>query len=315
MEERILLFLNETYQVEFYKIEAVTNEMYRCHSRKGIFYVRITNYKTYEEQLEELKWTHYLFHQGVGVAEIVPSSKGSFLEPLSLDEEQLCVVFKAAPGIHLPRTEWNEAVFRVLGQQIGRMHRVSKGYMNAEATVTIRHWYESKEYDFLKYIPVEEKSIREIADGVVAQIKELPQDQTNYGLIHGDLWLENILVDRDSALSMIDFQDCEQHFYIYDLVVPIYSALEYSFMGGGNLRDYERSITKALLEGYQEEHPLSSEMLTKFPLFLKLKECFEYNLMHKYWNFEELSEAEVRILNLYRNKIETRWGTGALDEQ
>lgn len=37
---------------------------------------------------------------------------------------------------------------------------------------------------------------------------------------------------------------------------------------------------------------------------MRLKELFEYNLMHMYWNFEELSEEQVRILNLYRSKIE-----------
>jgi hypothetical protein len=50
MEEKILEFLNKTYPVHLYKVEAVTNEMYRCLSQKGSYYARITNYKTYEEQ-------------------------------------------------------------------------------------------------------------------------------------------------------------------------------------------------------------------------------------------------------------------------
>lgn len=304
MEERILQFLNKTYPINFYNVEAVTNEMYRCQSKKGTFFVRITNYKTYQEQLEEVHWTNYLFNQGIGVPKIIPSINNSLIGNIMLDEEKLVVLFQAASGIHLPRSKWNKTVFRDLGQQMGRMHRVSKGYLKSETTAHIKHWYESEEYDFLKYIPAEEKTIRGIAHDVVNNIKELPQDNSNYGLIHGDLWLENILVDSDSKLTMIDFQDCEKHYYVYDLAVPIYSALEFSFSGGENIRDYERSISKALIDGYEEENDLSSEMLMKLPRFLKLKELFEYNLMHMYWNSKELSEEQVRILNLYRNRIE-----------
>lgn len=63
---------------------------------------------------------------------------------------------------------------------------------------------------------------------------------------------------------MIDFQDCEKHFYIFDLAVPIYSAIEYSFVGNGNIVDYKNSITKAILDGYQEENELSTEMIKNF---------------------------------------------------
>ncbi len=239
MQERILQFLNKTYPIHFNNVEAVTNEMYRCQSISGLFFVRITNYKTYQEQLEEVNWTNYLYSQGINVPMIVASKNDSLIEKIMLDEEKRVVLFQAASGIHLPRSKWNKTVFRNLGQQIGRMHRVSKEYMKSG----IKHWYESEEYDFLKYIPAKEKTIREIAQVVLNDIKELPQDNSNYGLIHGDLWLENVLVDSNSKLTMIDFQDCEKHFYVYDLAVPIYSALEFSFSGGENIRDYERSIT------------------------------------------------------------------------
>ncbi|HFJ9279500.1 aminoglycoside phosphotransferase [Bacillus cereus] len=80
----------------------------------------------------------------------------------------------------------------------------------------------------------------------------------------------------------------QKHFYIFNLAVPIYSAIEYSFAGNGNIVDYEHSITEALFEGYQEENELPKEMIDKFPLFIKLK------------------EEQVRIMNLYRMKIENK---------
>lgn len=307
LEKEILQFINEQYPLNFINIKPITNEMYECLTEQGTYFSRITNYKTYEEQIEEVIYTNFLYQNGLGVPPIIPSLQGNFVEKFTLDKEIFAVLYKAAPGIHLPRSEWNSNIFKNLGKQIGKLHRISKSFEKIKPVKHINDWYENEEYNFLKYIPQEETTIREIASDVLTSIKELQKSTSNYGLIHGDLWLENILVENNSNLTMIDFQDCEKHFYIFDLAVPIYSALEYSFAGNGNIIDYEHSITKALFEGYQEENELPKEMIDKFPLFIKLKEIFEYSLMHMYWDKEELTEEQVRIMNLYRMKIENKY--------
>ncbi|PGN54528.1 protein kinase [Bacillus thuringiensis] len=306
LEKEILQFINEQYPLNFINIKPITNEMYECLTEQGTYFSRITNYKTYEEQIEEVLYTNFLYQNSLGVPPIIPSLQGNFVEKFTLDKEIFAVLYKAAPGIHLPRSEWNSNIFKKLGKQIGKLHRISKSFEKIKPVKHINDWYENEEYNFLKYIPKEENTIREIASDVLTSIKELPKSPSNYGLIHGDLWLENILVENNSNLTMIDFQDCEKHFYIFDLAVPIYSAIEYSFAGNGNIVDYEYSITKALFEGYQEENELPKEMKDKFPLFIKLKEIFEYSLMHMYWDKEELTEEQVRIMNLYRMKIENK---------
>ncbi|PER29908.1 phosphotransferase enzyme family protein [Bacillus cereus] len=307
LEKEILHLINEQYPLNFINIKSITNEMYQCLAEEGTYFIRITNYKTYKEQLEEVTFTNFLYQNGLGVPPVIPSLTGNSVEKLTLDKEIFAVVYKAAPGIHLPRSEWNANVFKKLGQQIGKLHRISNNFENTEPVKHINDWYENEEYNFLKYIPKEETIIREIASDVLSSIKNLPKTPTNYGLIHGDLWLENVLVDNDLNLTMIDFQDCEKHFYIFDLAVPIYSAIEYSFAGNGNISDYENLITKAILDGYQEENELPKEMIDKLPLFIKLKEIFEYSLMHMYWNKEELTEEQVRIMNLYRMKLENKY--------
>ncbi|MBZ4222339.1 phosphotransferase [Bacillus wiedmannii] len=307
LEKEILQFINERYPLNFINIKPITNEMYHCLTELGTYFIRITNYKTYEEQLEEVAYTNFLYQNGLAVPPIIPSLNGNLVEKLTLDKEIFAVLYKAAPGIHLPRCEWNSKIFKKLGKQIGKLHRISKSFEQTNPVKHINDWYENEEYNFLKYIPKEETTIRGIASDVLTSIKELQKSTSNYGLIHGDLWLENVLVENNSNLTLIDFQDCEKHFYLFDLAVPIYSAIEYSFAGNGNIVDYEYSITKAIFEGYQEENELPKEIIDKFPLFIKLKEIFEYSLMHMYWDKEELTEEQVRIMNLYRMKIETKY--------
>ncbi|MCM3742567.1 phosphotransferase [Sporosarcina luteola] len=302
---QLIKILNELYPVELLTVQSVTNEMYRCTAKNDVYFARVTNYKSYDEQLEKVTYTNYLNKEGLAVSPAISSLNRNVVEKIILgNKEMLTVLYKAAPGIQLPREQWNADVLKELGRQIGRLHRFSKKFEEIHPVKYINDWNDNEEYAFLKYIPEEESAIREIAQDVLSAIQGLPKNRSNYGLLHGDLWLENVLVDEDSKLSLVDFQDCEKNFYIYDLAVPIYSAIEYSFVGGGNIVDYGRNITKAIIDGYQEQHDLPAEILKLLPLFIKLKEVFEYSLMHMYWNKEKLTEEQIRIMNNYRTRIE-----------
>ncbi|RIW37407.1 protein kinase [Bacillus salacetis] len=304
MERIILSRLNELYCMNFTHMEAVTDEMFKCYSKQGIYFARMTNYKTCEEQQEEVAYTDFLYEQGFGTSKTVSSLNGNVIEKIILDKEVLAVLYKAAPVVHLPRKEWNAGVFKRLGAQIGKLHNLSRQFEKAYPIRYINDWHMNDEYSFFKYIPEEERSIRDIAEEAVSSVKNLPRNDSDYGLLHGDIWLGNVLMDSRSNMSFIDFQDCEKHFYLYDLAVPIYSALEYSYAGGGNIKDYGREITAAVIEGYMKEKEIPAEMLKHLPLFMKLKQLFEYSLMHMYLDPESLTEDQIRIMNLQRMRLE-----------
>ncbi len=103
MEQEILECLNKIYPIDFTKVEPVTNEMYRCVADQGNFFARITNYKTYDEQLEEVTYTNFLYNQGFGVSPAVPSLSGKLVERVTLERERLTVLYRKAPRV--PFTE------------------------------------------------------------------------------------------------------------------------------------------------------------------------------------------------------------------
>lgn len=313
IEKSILKAIGEKYPVRINKIEKITDEMFRCSDNENDYFARITDYKSYEEQNEEVQWISFLKKQGVGVPSAVPSLEGKLVETGNFPQEKLVVLFRAAKGIHLPRSGWNAEIFKELGREIGKMHRITSQYELQNEFKFIKNWNENEEYCFLKYIPKEETIIRELSQRILNEVQQLPINRNTYGLLHGDIWLENVLVADSSDITIIDFQDCEKHYYLYDLVVPIYSALEFSFSGNGNMNDYGQSIAESLFEGYFQEHSFPLEMIEKIPLFFKLKEIFEYNLMHMYWDAEKLSEEQVRILNHYRFRLENNYPFVCLD--
>jgi Ser/Thr protein kinase RdoA (MazF antagonist) len=230
--------------------------------------------------------------------------EGRLVESGCFEETRHIVLFSAAPGIHLPRRAWNGEIFRRLGREIGKLHQGASRYEAQHGKAEhITDWSGSGEYQFLNSIPPGETLIRAAAQQVLREVQAIPRNGENYGILHGDIWLENVLVVGET-LTLIDFQDCERHYYLYDLAVPLYSALEFSFAGQGNIKDYGQTLAENLLGGYLEEHTLEPEMLKYLPLLFRLKELFEYSQMHHCIDNEKLSEEQVRIFNLYRMRLE-----------
>ncbi|MCU5098207.1 HAD family hydrolase [Bacillus wiedmannii] len=87
LEKEILQLINERYPLNFINIKPITNEMYQCLTELGSYFIRITNYKKYEEQLEEVAYTNFLYENGLAVPPIIHSLNGKLVEKLTLDKE------------------------------------------------------------------------------------------------------------------------------------------------------------------------------------------------------------------------------------
>ena len=67
MNDLFLPLLNEKYPLAFLKLEAITDEIFRCTAEQGTYYARVTNYKSYEEQIDEVTYTNFLYQEGLRV--------------------------------------------------------------------------------------------------------------------------------------------------------------------------------------------------------------------------------------------------------
>ncbi len=301
MEKLLKQALRESYELNMDQVKAVTNEMFSCSSGHKRYFVRVTNYKTIVEQQAEVDWTVWLHDKGLAAPEVLFSKRDRSIESITYkDKEIRMVVYRAAPGEHAKKKEWNKETFERLGEEIGRIHSMSKLYQGN--TRAINDWHMNDEYNWRKYIPKVEKRVRETMESIFRDLEAVPKTNDTYGLVHGDVWLENVLVESNK-LTLIDYQDCEKHFLLFDLVVPVYSAMEYSFDGNGSIVAYVHELTKAIFQGYARECSLPPSYLDHLLLMFRLKEVADYLLMHIYGH-EVRGEEEERLFNLYRIKIE-----------
>ena len=92
------------------------------------------------------------------------------------------------------------------------------------------------------------------------RLQKYGKTRERYGLIHGDLNINNILVDGET-LYVLDFDDCGFGWFLYDLSTAV---LEYF---GETM---ERSL-ETLLKGYQKYRRLSKEDLEEMETFVVLR--------------------------------------------
>lgn len=93
------------------------------------------------------------------------------------------------------------------------------------------------------------------------ELAALGEEAEEFGLIHGDLRLANLLVDGP-RLSLIDFDDCGFSWFLYDFAASV------SFMEHDPIVP---DLAAAWSEGYRRVAPLSDAQAARLPLFVTLR--------------------------------------------
>jgi len=81
------------------------------------------------------------------------------------------------------------------------------------------------------------------------------EKRLDYGLIHADMVRENILIDTDSQIGLIDFDDCGFGFRAFELATILQAQLESP--------DYP-IVRTALLEGYMSKRSIDIDAIDMF---------------------------------------------------
>ncbi|MDD4296961.1 MAG: phosphotransferase [Ruminiclostridium sp.] len=296
--------LQKLYNIEDDSIKEINEygELFECVVQGKTYILRITDYKTYAEQRAEADFINFMYVNGIGVANVIPSHDDNLVEVVNLkDKEVYVVLFAKAVGHHPSNIEWNSRLIEKCGQIIGRMHKLSMEYSNP-TKYNIINWYEHNELDYLKHIPLKHELIIEKCKALFNEIKQLPKNNYTYGLIHSDIGQGNMFVDGDKV-TIFDFQDCEHNYFINDLAVMIYFGIEDSF-NGRDIKSYSIEFINSLLKGYRKENKIEPYWIDKIPLFLKLREILSFIIFYCYWDVDTFNEDRKARLNLYRKNIE-----------
>ena len=160
--------------------------------------------------------------------------------------------------------------FETLGEICARMHR------------HVRHWrrpdgFRRKTWDFEAMLgsrplwgrwqdamgleAAGRAHLERVVAALRASLERYGHGPDRFGLVHADLRLANLLVDRD-RLAVIDFDDCGFSWFVYDFAAAV-SFFEHE--------PYVPELAEAWVRGYRREAPLPAEDEAAIPMFVMLR--------------------------------------------
>ncbi len=212
----------------------------------------------------EVEFVNYLRDNYLEVPKFISSVNGKQVESIQTEfGEYYVTVYEKIKGISSEDVLVDEKKVRDIGRKLAMLHGLSSKYIP-----TIRRKSVEEVLNWL----ITELGIYENQEEVIEEalsIKELfgllKKNQNNYGLIHFDFELDNLLYDKDEdRISIIDFDDSMYNFYGTDIVQTIDNIKEET--------DVDFDVREELLTGYRslrEYNEDSEELLRRFGRLLK----------------------------------------------
>jgi len=233
--------------------------------------------------LSEVMWVDELRRYSRTICASLPSKRNNYIEEFSGDKTLYRVAcFKQAKGSQLSNGEDADNWFYMhLGDTVGRIHRASK-----EAAEAGIHYQRPDWIDLPLFHPETAVSmspeVRAKCQEIIDKVDALPTSLENYGMVHGDMTINNYYVDINN-IWVFDFDDCNYNYYMYD----IGTALSMWLFSGKNKPDvprkkmlYETGMLDSFKMGYERHIQLPETEWDNLELFMKLRFVYMNILMN-----------------------------------
>lgn len=257
---------NTTYLVE----DPQTN-------RKMILRLNRPDYHTREELEAELVWIHSIRqHTSIIVPEVIPSQRGEWVQefstPLHGSSILHCTMFSFLTGSAPDESNPDGLVkyFRELGQVTARLHQHTRNWGTAHPlnrptwdhdTMLGERARWGRWQDGLNVTTSQVALFQQVSETIQTRLHMFGRSPERFGLIHADLRLANLLVEK-GQIKVLDFDDCGYSWFLYDLAAGL-SFIEH--------QDSVPELIDSWLSGYEAIRRLPDEDKLEIPTFIMLR--------------------------------------------
>lgn len=241
--------------IEWKPIDAGTiNSNYQVTTDRGTFFLRVNEGKSLAQVEYEIALVQHWSARGVPAPMPLESSNGK--RYLRYRDHYLSV-FPWLPGSHVDSNSIRPAHCFALGRTLAGLHIAG---LDADASLQVETRYSESHLRelFASFASSQDPQLAqaiEVAGDEFAFLarQEGERSQLERGLIHADLFPDNVLLDGEELLSLLDFEQACRGALLYDLAVCInawcfaqelvperYRALVDGYLSGRNLADIDR---------------------------------------------------------------------------
>lgn len=239
--------------------EGVENSNFLLHTTREPLILTLYEKRVDKEDLPFfLGLMQHLAGRGLSCPLPLPRRDGQLLGELS---GRPAAVISFLEGMWLRKPEARHC--REVGKALAQMHMAGEGFqLKRENALSLGGWITLWDKSAARADEVEPGLQDEISAELAHLEAHWPQDLP-VGVIHADLFQDNVFFLGDELSGLIDFYFACNDFYAYDVAICLNA---WCFEKDGS---YNLTKGMALLEGYREVRPLSAEEIEALPLLAR----------------------------------------------
>jgi homoserine kinase type II len=240
------------------------NTNVRVETGAGPLFLRINEGKSRDDVEREAEIVSWLAARGVPTPEPRRTPAG---QPFAVWKGELASLFPWVAGRTLARGELTPAHGAAAGRALAQLHAAGAGhpdhrpgrYEPDEIERRLAGIAALRRPELAPAVALLGPALRALAG---ARRPDLP-----CGIIHGDLFVDNVLFHEDGRLSaLLDFEQASWGRWAYDLAVTVLAF-------GFGADDFRPDVTRALLDAYASLRPPSAEERAGFGAELRFAAC------------------------------------------
>jgi len=241
----------------------------------------------------EVDYINHLSSEGFTIAKPVLSTAGQFVESVPTAQGIFhAVVFEGLVGRQFEIEELTPEIFTRWGKALGELHKATQG-----CQVVGRPTWKDHLTMVSEYLPVTEQAAQATLRELQEQLTRLSISEGNYGLVHFDFELDNIVWNGDEV-GIIDFDDSAYYWFVADIAF----ALRDLFEDSAEKVDLRNESFQNFLAGYRLVMDITQEDLELIPMFLRLHNLITFAKLHRTLGTDEAQDEPVWLKEL-RKKL------------
>lgn len=244
-------------------------------AKDGVLRVSRPGYHTLDEIQAEMKWlTQINEYTPLAVANALKGINGEIVQQVKDSNGKIyfCVMCEFLTGESPDENDETQLVeqFKYLGETIAYLHRQTEIWNGAQKlnrpvwdfnTIIGENaiWGDWRAFPGIG--EKQEHLFSQVSKIIEVRLKRYTKTDSNFGLIHADLRLANILTE-DGKIKVIDFDDCGFGYHLHDLAAALSFIEEKSFVP---------HLINSWLEGYKKVLPFTDNDFEEIDTFIMMR--------------------------------------------
>lgn len=232
-------------------------------ANKYVFRVFSLNWRSHIEISEELRLLQLLHENGVPVSYALPAPDGNYIQEIPAPEgTRSGVLFSFAKGEK--QLSYSEELHYKIGAIMAKMHKLTQNVQLQRVQYNPQVLLIDPFNLLQQYISIETEEMRfmkQVQGFLLQQYAKVDENTMRKGVIHLDIWFDNLNIYNNSEITIFDFDFCGNGWVLHDIAY-------YMLQVFNTEREEDQYLSKlnSFYEGYESITPIPEEEKQFLPI-------------------------------------------------